>query len=345
MVTAGNIKNGLPFLGIVQVERRPILTVRVFFSRRGGENDLVRNPLQQNAAYLQFQLDPRFASGAAAGNMPYRCVQVRDALPDRTVEGLRQGPGEDFIIAGQFAAVIRTNQVRGTAPGNLDDITLFRGGQLWGSNRDKTAQNGNIGIRQVIFDHNRDSGIYTGKRHELVESPLFKRHVTDRGISIRNRHVHCRAPEFSVQLPCDAQKRLFFLLCRSQGAGQYFAPKYRTVVFCGVGQVKRLGDGNIFGLNCKLFCTGSAGAELHGKGSGCIQLAGMNAGCAGQKTARNVQDCFTFTGQRKRRFCSKGAFLARSADDAVKLLVPLLNAAAGQVGDKLYRLNHANSSI
>lgn len=125
MVTAGNIKNGLPFLGIVQVERRPILTVRVFFSRRGGENDLVRNPLQQNAAYLQFQLDPRFASGAAAGNMPYRCVQVRDALPDRTVEGLRQGPGEDFIIAGQFAAVIRTNQVRGTAPGNLDDITLF----------------------------------------------------------------------------------------------------------------------------------------------------------------------------------------------------------------------------
>ena len=68
MVTAGNIKNGLPFLGIVQVERRPILTVRVFFSRRGGENDLVRNPLQQNAAYLQFQLDPRFASGAAAGN-------------------------------------------------------------------------------------------------------------------------------------------------------------------------------------------------------------------------------------------------------------------------------------
>ena len=91
MVTAGNIKNGLPFLGIVQVERRPILTVRVFFSRRGGENDLVRNPLQQNAAYLQFQLDPRFASGAAAGNMPYRCVQVRDALPDRTVEGLRQG--------------------------------------------------------------------------------------------------------------------------------------------------------------------------------------------------------------------------------------------------------------
>lgn len=141
MVTAGNIKNGLPFLGIVQVERRPILTVRVFFSRRGGENDLVRNPLQQNAAYLQFQLDPRFASGAAAGNMPYRCVQVRDALPDRTVEGLRQGPGEDFIIAGQFAAVIRTNQVRSTAPGNLDDITLFCGGQLWGSNRDKTAQN------------------------------------------------------------------------------------------------------------------------------------------------------------------------------------------------------------
>jgi hypothetical protein len=305
----------------------------------------VRNPLQQNAAYLQFQLDPRFASGAAAGNMPYRCVQVRDALPDRTVEGLRQGPGEDFIIAGQFAAVIRTNQVRGTAPGNLDDITLFCGGQLWGSNRDKTAQNGNIGIRQVIFDHNRDSGIYTGKRHELVESPLFKRHVTDRGISIRNRHVHCRAPEFSVQLPGDAQKRLFFLLCRSQGAGQYFAPKYRTVAFCGVGQVKRLGDGNIFGLNCKLFCTGSAGAELHGKGSGCIQLAGMNAGCAGQKTARNVQDCFTFTGQRKRRFCSKGAFLARSADDAVKLLAPLLNAAAGQAGDKLYRLNHANSSI
>lgn len=72
---------------------------------------------------------------------------------------------------------------------------------------------------------------------------------------------------------------------------------------------------------------------------------GMNAGCAGQKTARNVQDCFTFTGQRKRRFCSKGAFLARSADDAVKLLAPLLNAAVGQVGDKLYRLNHTNSSI
>lgn len=125
MVTAGNIKNGLPFghsTGRAQAHPycQGILLPALRRKRPRAESPAAECRLPAVPAR------PVLCFRAAAGNMPYRCVQVRDALPDRTVEGLRQGPGEDFIIAGQFAAVIRTNQVRGTAPGNLMTSPFLR---------------------------------------------------------------------------------------------------------------------------------------------------------------------------------------------------------------------------